>query len=210
METHLNGFSIFDVNLVAPGPSIQATPQLLLRKNLGNANLRSQVKRIPDSVDFWEAKLSGFPGKTRNKLPIHILLHISPKTIESWMNREHLRNTDVRSQVKGIPDSNSGEYVNGEAHWFLRWRQKQASHPHSSSQCSKFEGLISSFNCHEIQFISNMLRKIGTLPQGTITNPTQNTSMSTPPKMLLQENLRNSNVESQVMWNPDPNSGGLF
>ena len=56
METHLNGFSIFDVNLVAPGPSIQATPQLLLRKNLGNANLRSQVKRIPDSVKFLRGK----------------------------------------------------------------------------------------------------------------------------------------------------------
>lgn len=73
METQLNGFSIFDINLVAPGPSIQAAPQLLLQENLGNVNMGSQVKRIPDSVDFSEAKLSGLPGKPKNKLLIHIL-----------------------------------------------------------------------------------------------------------------------------------------
>lgn len=58
------------------------------------------------------------------------------------MNQENLRNTHVRSQVKRIPHSNSGEYSNGEAHWFLGWRQKQASHPHSSPQCSKFKELM--------------------------------------------------------------------
>lgn len=107
---------------------------------------------------------------------------------------------NCKSKVKRIPNSNSGEYSNGEAHWFLGWRQKQASHPHSSSQCSKFKELMQlQLPWYPLHFKHATDNRHLTSRHKYKSNP-KHFNVDFPLKMLLQENFRNANVWSQVKW----------
>lgn len=165
-------------------------------------------------MQTWEVKWSGsqirwifqrqssvdFRVNPKVSFSSTFFLHISPNTIESWRNPKKLRNTHVRSQVKRIPNSNSGEYSNGEAHWFLGWRQKQASHPHSSSQCSKFKELMQlQLPWYPLHFKHATDNRHLTSRHKYKSNP-KHFNVDFPLKMLLQENFRNANVWSQVKW----------
>ena len=97
------------------------------------------------------------------------------------MNQENLRNTHVSIPMVKLTGFLGGAKNKLPIHILL------PNALNSRNWCS--------FICHDVHFISNMLRAIGTLPQETNTNPTQNTSMSIPSKIAA-----NTKICELQMW----------